>query len=88
MSKFENPNDFYEQKDDKKGVASSVVLHLLLVAGIIVGALDKSDSAAGPLQLELWTEGTEQIVAPPAETQTPDPAEEDTRTEEETQSGI
>lgn len=83
MSRFKKPNDYYDQKDNKKGLISSVVLHLLLLAGIIVGALDKDDSAAGPLQLELWTEGTEQIVAPPAETRTPDPADEDTRTEQE-----
>lgn len=83
MSRFKNPNDYYGQKDDKKGLISSVVLHFLLLIGIIVGALDKDDSAAGPLQLELWTEGTEQIVAPPAETRTPDPADEDTRTDQE-----
>ncbi|NOL48816.1 cell envelope integrity protein TolA [Pelistega europaea] len=83
MSKFKNPNDYYEQKDDKKGIISSVVLHLLLLAGVIVNALDKDNAAAGPMQLELWTEGTQQIVAPPAETRTPDPADEDTRTEQE-----
>ncbi len=80
---IKSPPRFYSQRDDKKGLVFSVILHLSLLAAIIISALNKTDSAAGPLQLELWTEGTEQIVAPPAETRTPDPAEEDTRTEED-----
>lgn len=83
MNKFENPNDFYEQRDDRKGMTGSIVLHLLLVVGIIVSVLSQPEAPSGPIQLELWTEGTEQIVAPPAETRTPNPAEEDTRAPEE-----
>ena len=83
MKKFENPNDFYEQGDDRKGLTGSIVLHLALVAGIIVSVLSQPEAPSGPIQLELWAEGTEQIVAPPAETRTPNPAEEDTRAPEE-----
>ena len=51
MKKFENPNDFYEQGDDRKGLTGSIVLHLALVAGIIVSVLSQPEAPSGPIQL-------------------------------------
>jgi colicin import membrane protein len=83
MSKFENPNEYYENSDNTKGLIGSLLLHSSIVAIIIASLLMTSEQAAGPIQLELWAEGTEQILKAPTETATMNPAEEDTINEDE-----
>src|SRR5699024_5486086 len=83
MSKFENPNEYYERSDNSKGLIGSLVFHTAIVILIIVSLLLKPEQAAGPIQLELWAEGTEQILKAPTETATMNPAEEDTVNEDE-----
>ncbi|WP_051532292.1 cell envelope integrity protein TolA [Brackiella oedipodis] len=82
MSNYENPNEYYERQDTRKGLIGTLILHGCLVLAIVVGYLWEPEQAAGPIQLELWAEGTEQVVKPPPETRSPDPAPEDTVAEE------
>lgn len=83
MKHTENPNEFYEQSDDRKGLIGALTLHSLLVIALIVSLLASPEAPTGPIQMELWTEGTEQVVKAPAQTQSPEPAEEDTTTDED-----
>lgn len=83
MSKFENPNEYYERVDNSKGLIGSLILHTAIVVLVIASLLFKPEQAAGPIQLELWAEGTEQILKAPTETATMNPAEEDTVNEDE-----
>lgn len=83
MKHFDNPNEFYDEGDNRKGLIGAVILHALLVIALIAGLFQSTEAPTGPVQLELWTEGENQVLQPPAQTRTPDPAEEDTQNEEE-----
>src|SRR5574344_1602333 len=83
MKHTENPNEFYEQSDDRKGLIGALTLHSLLVIALIVSLLASPEAPTGPIQLELWTEGTEQVLKAPAQTQSPEPEEEDTTSDED-----
>ena len=83
MKHFDNPNEFYDEGDNRKGLIGAIILHALLVIALIAGLFQSTEAPTGPVQLELWTEGENQVLQPPAQTRTPDPAEEDTQNEEE-----
>ncbi len=83
MKHFDNPNEFYDEGDNRKGLIGALILHALLVIGLIAGLFTTTEAPTGPVQLEMWTEGENQVLQPPAQTRTPDPAEEDSQTEED-----